>query len=184
MIEATVVILRKCIDEKTLLLLPRIKCGWCAPYHAGVGGKRESGESIEDCAVRETQEELGVEIDRTGLTRFAQLDDLTFNEEEELSHRYRVYYFFADKWEGFPRETAEADPADSWFEVSDLPWQKMFPTYPLFLPVALKGRQKPLSISCLYDKDRKPLELRFLPHQEFSPIKPRKLLPSLTPSLF
>lgn len=60
MTEVAAVILRD--DQDKILICRRADSGSCALLWEFPGGKREAGESIEQCAVRECREELGVEV--------------------------------------------------------------------------------------------------------------------------
>jgi len=57
------------LDENDRFLM-----GWSNKYNAWhlVGGKVDTGESIEDCVIRETMEEIGVSISRADITQVAQ----------------------------------------------------------------------------------------------------------------
>ena len=56
------------------LLLGKRDSLFCDETWNGPGGKLEFGEKIEDCAIRETWEEVGVWIDPGHLCWFARVD--------------------------------------------------------------------------------------------------------------
>lgn len=65
MLEVAAVILT---DEQDQILICRRKAGGnCGNLWEFPGGKREEGETMEDCAVRECREELGIEITVDGI---------------------------------------------------------------------------------------------------------------------
>jgi 8-oxo-dGTP diphosphatase len=97
---------------------------WAPP-----GGHLEFGESVEDCARRETREEKGLEL---GLIRAGPYTSDVFAEEEK---HYVTLFVTADAGEGEPevREPAKCRRWE-WFPWSALP-------EPLFLPIASLRRQ-------------------------------------------
>ncbi len=101
----------------------------------GVGGKLEPGETIEQAAIRETQEEINVTIDEmhpVGVLYFTQEPYLNNNSNVD------VHVFVADKWTGEPVETEEMKP--QWFNVDDVPFDNMWPDDPFWLPYVIEGK--------------------------------------------
>lgn len=161
--EATVVLLRR----GTKVLLPKIKRGFCANSRAGVGGKVEKNELVKACAVRELNEELRIKAHLDDLIKIAELDDVYYDwVAGRMTHRWRVYFFFLDVWEGEPQETNEADPTDAWFDFSSLPWDDMFVTYALWFPIIIRDDvvRDFIKLSCEYDQDNQPIDVRFTQH--------------------
>jgi 8-oxo-dGTP diphosphatase len=106
------------VDESAeRVLLIRKKRGLGAGKINGPGGKIDPGETSEACAIRETQEELGV----TALNP-AKHGELWFQFVDGLC--LHVDVFRATQWEGLPVETAEAVPL--WTCLSELPFQEMW----------------------------------------------------------
>jgi 8-oxo-dGTP diphosphatase len=96
------------------------------------GGRVEPGESPLQAAVRETIEEVYVTpID----PRHA--GDLYFRFTDGYS--IRGYVFVAEKWEGEPGESTEADPF--WCGENDIPYDGMWADDSWWLPHLLAGRQ-------------------------------------------
>lgn len=104
-------------EEAGRVLLIRKKRGLGAGKINGPGGKRDPGESSMECAVRETQEELGV----TALNPIKH-GELWFDFTDGL--RMHVDVFRATEWEGEAVETEEAIPL--WTAVSELPFHEMW----------------------------------------------------------
>jgi len=98
----------------------------------GVGGKLESGESIEDAAIRETNEEIGVEV-----KNFKKVAELTFRFSKNPSWDQIVHTYFTEDWTHEPTESEEMNP--KWFKVKEIPFEKMWPDDIFWLPEVLKG---------------------------------------------
>lgn len=120
------------IDEpnQTVLLI-RKKRGLGAGKINGPGGKLDPGETSEQCAVRETQEELHV----TALDP-AKHGELWFQFTDGLGMIVDV--FLATKWEGTPAETDEAIPL--WTPMDAIPLHEMWADDSFWLERTLKQR--------------------------------------------
>lgn len=106
------------VDEKLdRALLIRKKRGLGAGKINGPGGKMDPGETPAQCAIRETQEELGV----TALDP-VQHGELCFQFTDGLALHVEV--FRATKWQGEPEETDEAVPL--WTSLDQLPFEEMW----------------------------------------------------------
>ena len=104
-------------EERGEVLLIRKKRGLGAGKINGPGGKMEPGETSLECAIRETQEELGV----TALNP-AHHGELAFQFVDGL--RMHVDVFVATGLEGTPVETPEALPL--WTRLDALPFDEMW----------------------------------------------------------
>ena len=102
----------------------------------GVGGKRYEGETIEQAAVRETQEEIAV--DPIDLHKVAILDFYFLDEPIEKDWNQQVVVYFCTKWNGTPKESEEMKP--KWFDKNNLPFNLMWSDDPIWLPQAINGR--------------------------------------------
>jgi 8-oxo-dGTP diphosphatase len=114
------------------VLLIRKKRGLGAGKMNGPGGKIEPGESSEACAIRETQEEIGVTpsaVTLCGVLRFHFADGL----------RLWCAVYRADAFTGVPIETEEAIP--HWTPVAQMPYAEMWADDPLWFPYVV-SRQK------------------------------------------
>lgn len=118
-------------DDKILLAMK--KRGFGVGRWNGVGGKIEPGESIEQAAIRECQEEIGVTPH--SLKKVAHLT-FTFPDGSDslMSH-----VFTTRQWEGEPTETKEMAP--QWFNLGEIPYDTMWQDDPLWLPHVLDGKK-------------------------------------------
>ncbi len=116
----------------THVLLAMKKRGFGVGRWNGVGGKLDEGESIEDAAIRETHEEIGVFAQ--GLRNVAQLA-FTFDQKPEWNQLVHVY--FCEGWENEPTESEEMKP--EWFDVEKIPFSEMWPDDPFWLPKVIDG---------------------------------------------
>lgn len=113
------------------ILLIRKKRGLGAGKVNGPGGRVEPGESLRDCAIRETQEELGVTpIDPE------QCGELFFQFVDGYALHCAV--FLASDCEGEAVETAEAVPL--WTSVDAIPYEQMWADDVHWLPGVLQGK--------------------------------------------
>ena len=99
----------------------------------GAGGKPNEGESFEDCAIRETKEEIGVDI-----KDFYQVSEMYFKTNNSTDWNEHVKAYFCEKWTGEVTESEEMNP--KWFKVSDIPYSMMWPEAVTWLPKALEGK--------------------------------------------
>lgn len=100
----------------------------------GFGGKVEEGETIEGGAVRELQEECGVQADESALEKVS-IIEFFFRDGKHLE----VHSFFIKNWEGTPVETEEMTP--EWFLFPEIPYERMWADDPYWLPRAILGEK-------------------------------------------
>lgn len=117
-------------DDKILLAMKKRRYG--AGKWNGVGGKADPGESAEQAAIRECQEEIGVTPVNPKL-----VGNLKFYEKDDPSFGHDCHIFTATKWRGDPVETEEMRP--EWFDIKDIPYKQMWPDDELWLPRLLEG---------------------------------------------
>ncbi len=113
------------------VLLIRKKRGIGRGKINGPGGKLDPGETLAECAVRETFEELGVRAAEP-----VEMGRLSFQFVDGLSIHCTV--FRSDGCEGEARETAEAVPL--WTPLDALPFDEMWADDRVWLPVMLRGQ--------------------------------------------
>lgn len=127
-VQSTLVMLQK----NGKLLLGMKKRGFGAGNWNGFGGKQHEGETLEEAAVRELQEECGVVVRPENLRKFAYKVFHSPKFDDVFVHTYT-----ADIWEGEPVETEEMKP--EWFEFTDIPFDSMWPDDRLWVPKFLAG---------------------------------------------
>ncbi|AXR78439.1 8-oxo-dGTP diphosphatase [Natrarchaeobaculum sulfurireducens] len=117
--------------EEVLLIEKRRGLG--EGWYNGPGGKLEAEETPRECAIRETREEVGLEVDPAALEKAAELTFRLDGDVHTVCHVYR-----ADRFEGEPVTTPEARP--EWFSVEEIPYDQMWEDDRLWLPGVLSGR--------------------------------------------
>ena len=124
------------IKENRVLLAMK-KRGFGIGRWNGTGGKFDPGkgdENILDAAIRETREEIGVEIknpEKFGFFHFK------FKEKPEWNQN--VSLFISKEWEGEPIESEEMMP--KWFALNEIPYESMWPDDAYWLPHILQGKK-------------------------------------------
>jgi len=123
-------------DDKILLAMK--KRGFGAGRWNGAGGKfdAEKDKDIIDTAIRETKEEIGVEIknpEKIGIFHFR------FADEEKQHGNQDVCLYVAKEWDGEPVESEEMMP--KWFSFNEIPYSEMWPDDIHWLPHVLQGKK-------------------------------------------
>lgn len=120
------------IDPSRILLIEK-KRGLGAGLINGPGGRLEPGETPLACAVRETREELCIDVldpQLIGTLKFQ------FVGSGKLSgHSILGYVFHASRFTGTPTETNEAVPL--WTPLDAIPYHKMWKDDALWLPLVI-----------------------------------------------
>lgn len=133
MTELTLTLLFLVKDDQVLLAMK--KRGFGAGRFNGVGGKIEGNESIEQALVRESQEEIGITP-----KNFEKMANITFDEffkgEPAIMN---VHVFTTEEWTGEPTESEEMSP--QWFNIDNLPFDKMWSDDIHWLPQVLDGKK-------------------------------------------
>jgi 8-oxo-dGTP diphosphatase/2-hydroxy-dATP diphosphatase len=136
--------------ESDNILLAMKKRGFGKDRWNGAGGKIETGETVEQAMIRETQEEIGV----TPL-QFEQVGYLEFNFPNGMTNMVGNI-FICTSWEGEPIETEEMAPR--WFKISDIPYDEMWEDDRYWLPQVLEG--KTVRGTFVFDEDEKMLDYK------------------------
>jgi 8-oxo-dGTP diphosphatase len=119
------------IIRDAMMLLIHKKRGLGAGKINGPGGRIEPGETSEQAAVREVQEELCVTplgVSHCGRLRFQFLDGLSLD----------VTVFRAADCRDEPQETGEAIPL--WVPLDAIPYDRMWPDDEFWIPLMLAGK--------------------------------------------
>lgn len=119
-------------EDKILLAMK--KRGFGVGKWNGVGGKINEGETIMAATIRETKEEIDVDVDNlenVALLRFK------FPYKEEWNQDVHVY--LTKNWIGEPKETEEMMP--KWFSKAELPYQEMWDDDKYWIPHVLAGKK-------------------------------------------
>lgn len=121
------------IYQSPKILLGFKKRGFGSNRWNGFGGKLEPGETPEEAAKREIQEESGIrvsDLEEVGVI------DFEFTSNPEI---LEVHIFKAEHFEGRPQETEEMRP--EWFEIDKIPFSQMWPDDQYWLPLFLAGKK-------------------------------------------
>ena len=119
------------------ILLAMKKRGFGVGRWNGTGGKfdpEKGDKNILEAAMRETKEEIGVNVknpEKVGLFHFKFANKEEWNQDVTL--------FVSSEWEGEPTESEEMMP--KWFSFDEIPYESMWPDDTLWLPHILKGEK-------------------------------------------
>ncbi|XP_070579843.1 oxidized purine nucleoside triphosphate hydrolase-like [Ptychodera flava] len=123
------------IVKNEQILLGMKKRGFGVGNWNGFGGKVQAGESIEEAARRELQEESSLVVD--SLQKVGVVDQEFVGDPVILE----IHIYKADSYHGEPTESEEMKP--QWFNVDEIPFDKMWLDDQYWFPYMLKG-------SCFY----------------------------------
>lgn len=118
------------------ILLGYKKKGFGQYKYNGFGGKVKDGETIGNAAIRELEEEINVKVMLKDLTKVGKL---VFYFPHKPKWNQIVHVFLLRTWQGIPQESEEMKP--TWFNIGKLPFDKMWPDDPYWLPLILKGKR-------------------------------------------
>ena len=133
-IEVSVVYFLRIGKHGSEVLLGRKLTGIGLGKLVGPGGKKEHGESSVETAVRESCEEVGLELDPTDLNPISNVSYF-FAGRPELNQRSTA--FAVSRWKGTPRRSQELAP--SWWPLESLPFEQMWSDAQFWLTRALAG---------------------------------------------
>ena len=100
----------------------------------GPGGKQEPGESLIECLVRETEEEVGIVLDQTKVEKVAVI---TFHAGGIPD--FEVHIFRTSDFSGEPRETKSMVPP--WYDIKNIPLEDMHDSDRTWFPQVIRGRK-------------------------------------------
>ena len=118
----------------TRICLAMKKRGFGMGRWNGAGGKVEQGETVEDAAIREVQEEIGV-----ALSKIEKVAELAFTFPHNPKFDQLVHVYLAEAWEGEPSESEEMRPV--WFDATAVPYKEMWPDDEFWLPLVVDGEK-------------------------------------------
>ena len=101
-----------------------------------VGGKVDEGEIIEEAAVRELEEEIGV---RSHTDHLEKVGDIKFYFNGKPEWNQRMHIYFVHSWESEPEESEEMLP--KWHHKDKLPYKDMWVDDSHWLPKVLEGKK-------------------------------------------
>lgn len=130
-IETCLLILKK--DNK--LLMSEKKRGFGQGKINGVGGKLKENETPEEAMIRETKEEIDIDLEI--IEKFGEINFIEYykgNKENVLMH-----IFFGKEYKGVPKESDEVRPI--WINENEIPYEKMFSDDKYWLPIVLEGNK-------------------------------------------
>lgn len=128
------------------VLLGLKKKGLGAGLWNAFGGKVDPGETIEQAAIRELEEEVGIgalEYSQSGIVRitYHDTDELAAGlslSSKKISKEVEMHVFRVTAWEREPAEPAEMKPR--WFGCEEIPYETMWPDDKYWLPLVLQGK--------------------------------------------
>ena len=116
------------------IYLPVKKRGFGIGKHVAVGGGVEAGESLQQAASRELEEETGLQVPPHD---FHKAGVLTFHFPARPQWERGVHVYLLREWRGEPVESDELKPY--WFEINDIPYHKMWQDARYWLPQVISG---------------------------------------------
>ncbi len=137
LVKATVCIPIK--NNKVLLAMKTRKIG--VGCWNGFGGGVEERETIAECAIRELEEESGLRAKISDLEKVAIVD---FHNEKSDGSIFisQVHFFLVKDWDGEPVATKDGAMINpTFFDIDNLPYDKMMPADKAFFPLILKGKK-------------------------------------------
>jgi len=123
------------LKDDSRILLAMKKRGFGEGRWNGVGGKPHEGETIEQAAKRECEEEIGVIP--TSMRQVAVLNFYFPKEKQRQGFNQQVIVFMCSKWLGEPAETEEMAP--KWFGLEEIPYEAMWSDDKYWLPKVING---------------------------------------------
>ena len=131
------------IDGQVLLgLRKKVSMGLGENLIAGVGGKVEEGETVEEALKREVFEEISVSV-----TLCREMGKVHFLFPDRPDWQQEMTIFIVEEWEDEAKESKVILPM--WVPINDLPEDQMWDDNLYWLPFVLKGKR--VNGTFLYD---------------------------------
>lgn len=118
----------------TQVLLGLKKRGFGQGKIVELGGKMETGEAPDETARRELHEECGLQALDTQAA-----GEVVFEFSAKPEWNLHVFIFLTRRWQGSLRQSDEVTPR--WYDISALPYPRMWADAPHWLPQVLDGEQ-------------------------------------------
>ncbi len=132
--DVTIVFLVKKIEEKiTEVCLAMKKRGFGVNRWNGLGGKVEKDEEILEGAMRETEEEIEVQIKQSN-----KVAEISFYFPHNELWNQKAHVYICENWDGEPKETEEMRP--DWFKVDEIPYSDMWPADKYWILEVMNGK--------------------------------------------
>ncbi len=144
------------VHQHPRILLGMKKRGFGAGKWNGFGGKLLEGETPEQAAKRELQEEAGIIV--SDLERMGVIDFIWPDGEGDQE----VHIFKAGNYASKIRESEEMLPL--WFHVDEIPFESMWPDDKYWLPLFLEGKK--FSGQCFFDESGVKIKKIFIEENE------------------
>lgn len=100
----------------------------------GPGGKQEANETLLECLLRETHEEVGLVLVENKVEK---MGVITFFEGDRPD--FEVHIFHTSCFSGTPQETIDMIPG--WYDIDNLPFDKMLESDREWFTKMLKGEK-------------------------------------------
>lgn len=121
------------IRDDSKVLLGMKKRGFGVGRWNGFGGKVDPGESVEEAAIRELREEVGITV-----ASVEQLGKINFEFKNDPV-TLEVNIFKADNFQGELIESEEMRP--QWFPINEIPFDQMWPDDKYWIPLFLEDKK-------------------------------------------
>jgi len=123
------------VKENEILLAMK-KRGFGVGKWNGVGGKVDKEETIEEAAVREMKEEIGV---TANLENLENVGNIKFYFKDNPEWDNHMHIFLIREWEREPRESEEMKP--QWYKHQEIPYGEMWADDIHWMPLVLAGKK-------------------------------------------